>query len=39
MYADDTHLTYAGSSVDNIQFYLNQDLENVHNMIGWEQIS
>ena len=27
MYADDTHLTYAGSSVDNIQFYLNQDLE------------
>ena len=26
MYADDTHLTYRGSSVDNIQFYLNQDL-------------
>ena len=33
MYADDTHLTYAGSSVDNIQFYLNQDLENVHNWL------
>ena len=33
MYADDTHITYAGSSVDNIQFYLNQDLENVHNWL------
>ena len=33
VYADDTHLTYAGSSVDNIQFYLNQDLENVHNWL------
>ena len=33
MYVDDTHLTYAGSSVDNIQFYLNQDLENVHNWL------
>ena len=33
MYADDTHLTYAGCSVDNIQFYVNQDLENVHNLL------
>ena len=33
MYDDDTHLTNAGSSVDNIQFYLNQDLENVHNWL------
>ena len=29
MYADDTHLTYAGDCVDNLQLYLNQDLENV----------
>ena len=29
MYADDTHLTYAGNCVDNLQLYLNQDLENV----------
>ena len=28
-----THLTYAGSSVDSIQFYLNQDLGNVHNWL------
>ena len=27
----DTHLTYAGKNADNIQFRLNQDLENVHN--------
>ena len=27
IYADDTHLTYAGSDEDNIQFHLNQDLE------------
>lgn len=33
MYADDTHLTCASSSVDNIQFYLNQDLENVQNWL------
>jgi len=33
MYADYTHLTYAGCSVDNIQFYVNQDLENVHNLL------
>ena len=31
MYADDTHLTYAGDCVDNLQLYLNQDLDNVHN--------
>ena len=24
MYADDTHLTYAGDCVDNLQLYLNQ---------------
>ena len=29
MYADDTHLTFAGDN-DNIQLHLNQDLENVH---------
>ena len=27
MYADDTHLTYAGNCVDNLQLYLNQDSE------------
>ena len=37
MYADDSYLTYAGSNVDNIQFYLNQDLE--LSTIGWEQTS
>ena len=33
MYADDTHLTYAGDDADNIQLRLNQDLENVHNWL------
>ena len=33
MYADDTHLTYAGNCVDNLQLYLNQDLENVLNWL------
>lgn len=33
MYADDTHLTYAGDCVDNLQLYLNLDLENVHNWL------
>ena len=33
MYADDTHLTYAGDCVDNLQLYLNQDLDNVHNWL------
>ena len=33
MYADDTHFTYAGDCVDNLQLYLNQDLENVHNWL------
>ena len=33
MHADDTHLTYAGDNVDNIQLHLNQDLENVHNWL------
>ena len=27
MYADDTHLTYAGNCADNLQLYLNQDSE------------
>ena len=31
MYADDTHLIYAGDNADNIQLYLNQDLETVFN--------
>ena len=31
MYADDTHLTYAGDCVDSLQLYLNLDLENVRN--------
>ena len=29
MYADDTHLTYASSNLENIQFCLNEDLANV----------
>ena len=33
MYADDTHLTYAGDNADNIQLHLNQDLENVHDWL------
>ena len=33
MYADDTHLTYAGDCVDNLQLYLNQDLDNVHDWL------
>ena len=33
MYTDDTHLTYAGDYVDNLQLYLNQDLDNVHNWL------
>ena len=33
MYADDTHLTYAGDNADNIQLHQNQDLENVHNWL------
>ena len=33
MYADDTHLTYAGDNADNILLHLNQDLENVHNWL------
>ena len=33
MYADDTHLTYAGDCVGNLQLYLNQDLDNVHNWL------
>ena len=33
MYADDTHLTYAGDNADNIQLRLHQDLENVHNWL------
>jgi len=33
MYADDTHLTYAGDNAVNIQWRQNQDLENVHNWL------
>ena len=33
MYAGDTHLTYAGDCVNNLQLYLNQDLDNVHNWL------
>ena len=33
MYADDTHLTYAGDNADNIQLHLDKDLENVHNCL------
>ena len=33
MYADDTHLTYAGDCVDSLQLYLNLDLDNVHNWL------
>jgi len=33
IYADDTHLTYAGDNADNIQVHLNQDLENVHSRL------
>ena len=29
MYADDTHLTYAGDNADNIQLHLNQDLGHI----------
>ena len=32
-YADDTHFTYAGDCVNNLQLYLNQDLDNVHNWL------
>ena len=39
MYADDTHLTYAGDFVDNLQLYLNLDLENVHNWLRGNGIS
>ena len=33
IYADDTHLIYAGDCVDNLQLYLNLGLENVHNWL------
>ena len=33
IYADETHLTYAGDCVDNLQLYLNLDLENVRNWL------
>ena len=33
MYADDTHLTYAGNNIHNIQTSSNEDLENVHNWL------
>ena len=33
MCADDTHLTYAGSNLENVQFCLNEDLANVFNWL------
>ena len=33
MYADDTHLTYASANVENIESYLNQDLENIYSWL------
>ena len=39
MYADDTHLTYAGDNAGNIQLHLNQDLENVHNWLGANKLT
>ena len=39
MYADDTHLTYAGDCVDNLQLYLNLDVENVHNWLRANKVT
>ena len=39
MYADDTHLTYAGDNAVNIQLHLNQDLENVHNWLRADKLT
>ena len=39
MYADDTHLSYEGYFVDNLQLYLNLDLENVHNWLRANKIT
>ena len=39
MYADDTHLTYAGDCVDNLQLYINADLENVHNWLRVDKLT
>ena len=33
MYADNTHLTYASDNVENIESYLNQDLENIYSWL------
>ena len=33
MYADDTHLTYASDNVENIESYLNQDLDNIYSWL------
>ena len=33
MYADETHLTYASDNVENIESYLNQDLENIYSWL------
>ena len=30
MYADDTNLTFASNNIDDINYYLNQDLANVN---------
>ena len=39
MCADDTHLTYAGDCVNNLQLYLNQDLDNVHNWLSANKLT
>ena len=39
MYADDTHLTYAGDNADNIQLQLYQDLENVPNWLSANKLT
>ena len=33
MYAGDTHLTYASSNLENVQFCINEDLANVFNLL------
>ena len=37
MYADDTHLTYAGDNTGDIESSLNHDLENVKKMVDSKQ--
>ena len=39
MYADDTHLTYAGNNIHNIQTSLKEDLENVHSWLRAKKLT